>query len=69
MEVSDFTTDYQVLTENAMKFDLGDYYLYTMGGASGGPVVGLISNLLEGLYFMLNMVKDESPLLSISEYF
>ena len=32
-----------------MKFDLGEYDLYTMGGTSGGPVLGLIVNILKGM--------------------
>lgn len=51
LETMDFNMDYKVFKENAMRFDLGDYYLYTMGGNSGGPVMGLILNILKGLKF------------------
>ena len=51
----DFTMDYKAHKEPAMKFDLGDYYLYTMGGTSGGPVLGLIMNILKGIIGAIGM--------------
>ena len=57
LETMDFNMDYKVFKENAMRFDLGDYYLYTMGGNSGGPVMGLILNILKGLLFVLFVMK------------
>ena len=41
--------DYKALIESAMEFRFGDYSMYTTGGNSGGPVVGLILNILKGM--------------------
>lgn len=51
LENIDFTMDYKALIESAMEFRFGDYSMYTTGGNSGGPVVGLILNILKGLKF------------------
>lgn len=47
----DFTMNYEPLMESAMKFDFGEYNIYTMGGSTGGPVLGLILSILKGLQF------------------
>ena len=52
MEAMDFTMDYKAKIESAMEFKFGNYSMFTMGGNSGGPVVGLIINILKGMLFI-----------------
>ncbi|KAK3101856.1 hypothetical protein FSP39_006821, partial [Pinctada imbricata] len=46
--VSDFS-DYQVRKGEAYSLDIGDVTLKTLGAPSGGPVLGLILNILSGV--------------------
>lgn len=48
----DFTMNYEPLMESAMKFDFGEYNIYTMGGSTGGPVLGLILSILKGKFWL-----------------
>ena len=49
LEATDFTMDYKARVESAMEFKFGNYSMFTQGGNSGGPVVGLIINILKGM--------------------
>ncbi|XP_060575430.1 glutathione hydrolase 1 proenzyme-like [Ruditapes philippinarum] len=47
LDISDFILDYKVRTGNALEVYLENSTIYTMNGATGGPIVGLIMNILK----------------------
>jgi gamma-glutamyltranspeptidase len=47
LDISDFIMRYKVKTGNALEVYLENSTIYTMNGATGGPIVGLIMNILK----------------------
>ena len=48
MRLTDFIIGYEPLSGPSLKVSYGNYTLYTMGRASGGPVLAEILNILHG---------------------
>ncbi|XP_069133127.1 glutathione hydrolase 1 proenzyme-like isoform X2 [Argopecten irradians] len=50
--------EYVPVVEEGMSIDLGDVTLLTMGAPSGGPVLGLILNILQGFNFSADALSS-----------
>ncbi|XP_045174732.2 glutathione hydrolase 1 proenzyme-like isoform X2 [Mercenaria mercenaria] len=60
LDISDFIMKYEVKTGNALEVYLDNSTLYTMDGATGGPIVALILNILKRYEWLdMNTLEGE----------